>query len=180
MTLKTKSVLLISSLSIALVALLWWVVFFATQKLPSQKKQLQNTTISFQDTLHKLSNVKEHDDALKFIKNNTALTNSLFVNQKDALNLIKTFEKDAQKNKVQLKIKKLASDINKADTSLRFNLDLTGSFINIYQFLNAIETYPYFININNININRAEASANSKNSPALATATIIIDVLTQK
>lgn len=154
----------------------------SAQKLPSQKKQLQDTTASFQSTLYKLSNVKEYDDTLKFIKNNTALINSLFTNQKDALTLVKTFEKDAQKNSVQLKIKKLASGANEA-TSLKFNLDLTGSFINIYHFLNALETYPYFININNININRAEASTSTKgakNAPALATATIIIDVLIQK
>jgi len=154
----------------------------ATQTLPSQKRQLQGTTISFQNTLYKLSNAKDYDDTLKFIKNNTALLNSLFTNQKDALTLVKTFEKDAQKNNVQLKIKKLASNANET-TSLKFNLDLTGSFINIYHFLNAIETYPYFININNININRAETSASTKgakNTSMPVTATIIIDVLIQK
>lgn len=182
MTLKTKSILLISSLSIILLALLWWLIFMATQTLPSQKKQLQDTTTSFQSTLYKLSNAKEYDDTLKFIKNNTALISSLFTNQKDALTLVKTFEKDAQKNNLQLKIKKLASGANEA-TSLKFNLDLTGSFINIYHFLNALEAYPYFININNININRAETSTNTKgvkNAPALVTTAIIVDVLIQK
>jgi len=162
---------------------LWWMFVLVVQKLPAQKKQLQDTTTTFQNTLYKLSNAKEYDRVLKFISSNSALLDSLFVNPKDALNLIKTFEKDAQKNNLQLKIKKLSGSTSKADTSLKFNLDLTGSFSNIYKFLGAIEAYPYFININNLNVNRAEAVAGTKvekNAPTLVTAAIIIDVLTQK
>jgi Tfp pilus assembly protein PilO len=181
MAFKTKNVLIISLLSIALLLLLWWLIFLSTQELPSQKKKLQDAMINFQTILYKLSNAKEYDNTLKFIKDSTTLINSLFISQKNALNLVKTFEKDAQKIGLQLKFN--PNDTKESETSLKLSFDLTGSFINIYQFLNTLETYPYFININNININRAEIQTNTKTNkkgPAITTATIIIEVLTQK
>lgn len=84
-------------------------------------------------------------------QNSTDLPVHLF-NVKDALKLIQILETTANNNKVEQKINYSNLDKIKPQTKVEIDLTISGQYLNILNYIQAIETMTYFANIENIRL----------------------------
>jgi len=128
---------------------------------------------------------KKYQDSLKTrltkkkleqIKQNSADLPAYLFNAVDTLKLIQILETTAANNKVSQKINYSNLDKIKPQTKIKIDLTISGQYLNILNYVQALESMTYFVNIENIRLTPVYNNSGQATNDASANLTIGIYV----
>lgn len=140
---KTKKIIILAVLINALVLAVWLFLAYSVFKEGDQLKQI-SSEISTINT--KKENLQNLTSIMKNTEIDRGLINSYFVDSSSKADFIARLEQMAKDSGVALEVSGAQEDL-----SLKFDLNLTGSFASIYQYLLLVENLPYRIDVEKIN-----------------------------
>lgn len=146
------AVLLIDALSIAG----WWYFY---QKLSGMSGRVAVLREEAAATETKQKNIKRLTQTLEDISDKKSKIDSVFVDEKAVIRLIEDLEKSAGLSGVSLKISSVSLPANSGGDGPKFNLNLGGSFGQLFKFLSLLENMNYQLKVETANFQAGHTGA---------------------
>lgn len=147
-----KIIISVAALALLVVVIFFFIIVPAVRNIKETANEIYELRIylekKYQDSLKTRLTKKK----LEQIKQNSTNLSAYLFNVKDALKLIQTLETTASNNKVGQKINYSNLDKIKPQTKVKIDLTISGQYINVLNYLQAIETMAYFANIESIRL----------------------------
>lgn len=150
---QQKSLIRIFFTTLALLLMLYFLIFPYTKKVSKANIALSEHRTNFETKLIKEEKLSKISKNLNDIESRAKNIDKVFIDENNKLEFITMLEGLAEKNFVNLEIK---IDFNKIDPikkTNQINLVVNGSHLNTMNFLTTLESLIYYFNIYNININ---------------------------
>jgi len=130
--------------------------------------EIKKQRLELEETINKVSNSGNLSDNVSDLNEKISSIQSIFMKKGNELDFIKILETTATKNNIFQKISPELSKDNKDDSFsvMNLKLNLTGSFSNVLNYINDIESLESYINITSVNISKSKESIRVDNSDA--------------
>ncbi|MCK5416065.1 type 4a pilus biogenesis protein PilO [Candidatus Parcubacteria bacterium] len=170
--------------SIFIIILIILIVYLAViptiKKIKKISTEIINEKINIVNKVSREKNIKKLTVELKEIEPKIADFKKIFINEKNQIEFIESLEKLANKHNIEQTITIKPPDnipLNKL-TTVSITIDSKGELSNMNNYLKALESLDYQININDINFDTKTISSvdgNSTNINTIASMKILAD-----
>jgi len=158
MNTKQKIIAIILIVSLICLVIVYFIIIPTTENIKKIKNEILTQKINFEKNLDQNKNITQITEQLKIIEPELKKFNNIFINQSQELEFITILEGIANQNKMVQKIN-LAPGQNKKNYQItKLNISLSGSFLNLINYLSDIEALDYYINIYSIDINKGQST----------------------
>ena len=154
LNLKTKAQILISLYVLSAILLIYFYILPTATSIESIKTDIFTEKVAHEKKLNREKNYASLGSKVKEIEPQMGILENIYINVNRKLEFITTLEGAAADSDVEQKLN-LNLKFNSDGTAKKVPLiiDLNGSYPAIMDYLIAIETIPYYININFFSLN---------------------------
>ncbi len=119
--------------------------------------EIYNQRIELETKYQSGLSLRENIQQLKELEPKITLLREVFIDNTNTLEFINDLEKEAEKRNINQIINIPEVDINKNKiTTSAIQLTLSGETSNVLEYINILDTKPYYINISDIQLNNSD------------------------
>lgn len=151
-----KPILIFFSFGLVCFLLVFFMVVPMVKKVYQQKDLLEETKLTLK---RDRENIDKYRNDLKYLQENSALSEGLEINENNRVKIIEDLEKISVAEGLELKIETSAvattgkKNVKKAENEKTFlKLALTGEYKNFLVFLYKLQNFKYMINIDKLSV----------------------------
>ena len=168
---KNKSVTNLLLISISLSFVFCFVFIFLYRGINKNIKTTDKLKTELSEEMSRREEIKDFNESFKLIEQERNLFETHFVQHSNIVPFLNKIEDVAKSVNTQIEISLV--EISKDNIGLVIQMENTGTFSNIYKFINLLENFPYELELSSINI-YSDYTENKKSTDNLWKANITI------
>ena len=171
---KNKSVTNLLLISISLSFVFCFVFIFLYRGINKNIKTTDKLKTELSEEMSRREEIKDFNESFKLIEQERNLFETHFVQHSNIVPFLNKIEDVAKSVNTQIEISLV--EISKDNIGLVIQMENTGTFSNIYKFINLLENFPYELEFSSINI-YSDYTENKKSTDNLWKANITIKLI---
>lgn len=169
MLFKNKNINVTLSLSIALAAIVWSAIIPQKSSLYTSAESIKSEKNELTRLFNQGKNIKELRNQLERYKKDALKLQSIFLYQNNEIEFITALEKIAAKNDIGQTINLAEPQTSDTDlTTSAINLEITGNFKQIINYLEDLENLDYYVNLSQIQLLNGRENSDQNIPPLTA------------
>jgi Tfp pilus assembly protein PilO len=136
------------------IIIIWLIIEPTLNKITDNKNNILNQKIELEKSINREKNINKIREKIETVEPELIKFNKIFINENRKLEFIMSMEKLASDYNITQKIELSPINNNKTKNYKKIPITITtqGDIKNVLDYLTAIESYDYYININKIEI----------------------------
>jgi Tfp pilus assembly protein PilO len=168
LTSRNKLLIYLATATIINAVIFYFILWPSVNQISTTRNDILNLKIDSENKITREKNINDLNGKIKKIEPELEKINNTFVSQNRELEFITALEGLEPKNNVKQTLNINLNNPEKGDvfSKVPVNIDVTGSFVNLMNYLADIESLNYFINITSLSFKRAAPDSDSTSRPA--------------
>lgn len=160
MRVKNRLISIFAFLIILDLVIIYFFIFPTINKIKSTRNEIINLKIDLENKVTREKNMADLNQKIKKIEPQLEKINQIFVNENREIEFITALEDLEKKYKVTQTLNLEVNNKQKGEnfTKVPIHLEVKGSFSDLMNYLNGIESLSYYVNISNISLEKSETA----------------------
>lgn len=152
--------------------LIYFFVFATIDRIKILRNDILNIKIELENKMTREKNLNDLNQKIKKIEPQLEKINQIFISQNREIEFITTLEGLEKEYNIDQKLNIDFNGMQKGESfsKVPISIDTSGSFSNLMNYLTGLESFPYYLNIENISFQKTGTAntaqtTDSKNAP---------------